>query len=120
MNKKMISVLYGLVLLMMTAAAYLVAADILLPGNGFLAGVLAAAAVTAIIADMKLQYAGKKRACKRISLLIQFHGFKYLIHGTPLYLSDVVYYNLEQRNNKKADPPVRQAGVFVCGKRKVA
>ena len=52
MNNKMISVIYGAVLVMMIAIAYLVAADVLLPGNVILAAVLVAASVAAIVADI--------------------------------------------------------------------
>ena len=60
MNKKMISVIYGAVLVMMLAIACLVAADVLLPGNVILVAALVAAAVAAIAADIVCLNPGKK------------------------------------------------------------
>jgi len=51
MNNKMVSVLYGFSLVMMLAVAYLVAADVFLPGNVILVAVLIAASVVPIVAD---------------------------------------------------------------------
>ena len=52
MKNKMVSVIYGFVMVMMIAAAYLVASDVLMPGNIILVAALAAASASAIIADI--------------------------------------------------------------------
>ena len=52
MNKTMISVIYGSVLVMMITFAYLIVAEILLPGNMILVAVSVGAAVAALIADI--------------------------------------------------------------------
>ena len=48
----MISVIYGSVLVMMITFAYLIASEVLLPGNMILVAVSVAAAVAALVADI--------------------------------------------------------------------
>ena len=52
MNNKVTSVIYGSVMTLMVAVAYLVAADILLPENIVLVAALVMASLAAIIADI--------------------------------------------------------------------
>ena len=64
MNNKVTSVIYGSVMALMIAVAYLVAADILLPENIMLVAALVMASMAAIIADMKYLKSRKKSSCE--------------------------------------------------------
>ena len=64
MNNKVTSVIYGSVMALMIAVAYLVAADILLPENIMLVAALVMASMAAIIADMKYLKRRKKSCCE--------------------------------------------------------
>ena len=48
----MTTLIYGLVVIMMIAVAFLAAADVLVPGNVALAGAMVGASVAAVIADI--------------------------------------------------------------------
>ena len=61
MNNEMISIIYGTLLVMMIAAAYLVAVDILLPENVIMIAVLTAASIAAIIAEFLYLNSRKKK-----------------------------------------------------------
>ena len=54
-NHKIVFVIYVFVLIMMTTAACLVAADVLVPENGLLAAILVVGFVMAIVADFMLR-----------------------------------------------------------------
>ena len=63
MINKMTTLIYGLVVVMMIAVAFLVAADIFVPGNVALVGAMVAASVAAIIADI-VYFRPRKAVCE--------------------------------------------------------
>ena len=64
MNNKVTSLIYGSVMVLMIAVAYLVAAGILLPKNIMLVAALVMASMVAITADMKYLKRRKKSCCE--------------------------------------------------------
>ena len=66
MNNKVTSVIYGSLLALMIAIAYLVAANILLPENIVLVAALVMASLAAIIADM-IYLKHRKKSCSEFA-----------------------------------------------------
>ena len=64
MNTKVTSVIYGSMMALMIAVAYLVAADILMPENIMLVAALVMASLATIIADMIYLKCRKKSCCE--------------------------------------------------------
>ena len=59
MNKKIVTMIYSFVLVMMIATAYLVAADVIIPNNVVLVAALVISTVAAFIADIMFLHPGK-------------------------------------------------------------
>ena len=59
MSKKIVTMIYGFVLIMMIATAYLVATDVIIPNNVVLVAALVISTVAAIIADIRFLHPRK-------------------------------------------------------------
>ena len=59
MSKKIVTMIYGFVLIMMIATAYLVATDVIIPNNAVLVAALVISTVAVIIADIRFLHPRK-------------------------------------------------------------